>query len=157
MTRPSWDEHFMDFARLAATRSKDTTQVGCVAIGEAKQVLTTGYNGLPRGVIEYEPRSDRPAKYLWTAHAEENAVAHAARTGTSLLGARVYVTHAPCARCARLLIQAGVSSVLCCNGTTSMPEEEFTVARAMFREAGVVFEQLINHHLENTHAGPLRN
>lgn len=138
MSRLSWDEHFMEFARLAATRSKDSTQVGCVAIGDARQVLTTGYNGPPRGVEDRPERSEaRPAKYLWTSHAEENAVAHAARTGTSLVGASVYVTHQPCARCARLLIQAGVASVTFADGKTSMPIEEFEVAAQMFREAGI--------------------
>jgi dCMP deaminase len=80
---------------------------------------------------------ERPAKYLWTAHAEENAVALAARVGASLRDGSAYVTHHPCSRCARSLIQAGIKVVYIGDGTTSMPAEEFDVARMMFTEAGV--------------------
>lgn len=138
----SWSEYFMDMARLVATRSKDpSTKVGCVIVTPEKIVAGTGYNGIPRGVRDLPERMERPAKYLWTSHAEENAVAQAARIGGRLGGSVAYVTHAPCARCARTLIQAGIIEVVIGNGTTSMPAEEFAVARAMFAEAGVHVRQ----------------
>jgi len=134
----SWDDYFMDMAHLVASKSKDlSTKVGCVVISEDKVVVATGYNGIPAGVKDVRDRMERPAKYLWTAHAEENAVALAARVGARLKGSSAYVTHEPCARCARSLIQAGVSKVYVGDGTTSMPEEEFIAARIMFVEAGV--------------------
>ena len=80
---------------------------------------------------------ERPAKYLWTSHAEENAVAQSARVGAKLKGGTAFVTHHPCSRCARSLIQAGVTRVVIGNGKTSMPDEEFEVAAIMFKEAGV--------------------
>ncbi len=136
--RRSWDEHFMDMAILVAQRSKDpSTKVGCVVVSEDKIVVATGYNGLPRGVQDRSERMERPAKYLWTSHAEENAVAQSARVGAKLKGGTAFVTHHPCSRCARSLIQAGITRVVIGGGKTSMPDEEFEVARIMFKEAGV--------------------
>ena len=134
----TWKDYFMDMAQLVASKSKDpNTKVGCVIVTEDKVVAATGYNGLPRGVDDTAERMQRPAKYLWTSHAEENAVAQAARVGAKLKGGTAYVTHHPCARCARSLIQAGVTTVVIGSGTTSMPDEEFDVARVMFLEAKV--------------------
>ena len=134
----SWQDYFMGFAHHAASKSKDpSTQVGAVAVGPDGEIRATGYNGLPRGVEDRPERMERPAKYLWTSHAEENLVAHAARVGVSLTGCTVYVTHYPCSRCARSLIQAGVAKINVGDGTTSMPEEEFETARVMFAESGV--------------------
>lgn len=139
----SWTEYFMEIAAVVARKSKDpNTQVGCVLVGPDNETLATGYNGLPPGVSDLPERMERPAKYLWTAHAEENAVARAARVGARLKGATAYVTHAPCARCARSLIAAGVAEVVIGDGTTAMPEEEFQVAGTMFREAGITVHYL---------------
>ena len=136
--RRSWDGHFMDMAILVAQRSKDpSTKVGCVVVSEDKIVVATGYNGLPRGVEDRSEGMERPAKYLWTSHAEENAVAQSARVGAKLKGGTAFVTHHPCSRCARSLIQAGITRVVIGDGKTSMPDEEFEVARVMFQEAGV--------------------
>lgn len=134
-----WAEHFMGMASYVSTRSKDpSTQVGCVIVTDDKTIISTGYNGIPRKVADLPERMERPAKYLWTAHAEENAVASAARHGAKVKGATAYVTHHPCSRCARSLIQAGISKVIVGPGVTNMPEEEFTVAAQMFWEAEVV-------------------
>ena len=134
----TWHTYFMDLAHKTASRSKDpTTKVGCIVTSKDKVVVASGYNGIPQGVADLPERMERPAKYLWTAHAEENAVALAARVGASLRGGYAYVTHHPCSRCARSLIQAGIEVVYVGKGTTSMPAEEFTVAKQMFTEAGV--------------------
>jgi dCMP deaminase len=131
-----WRTYLMGFALWASKKSKDpSTQVGAVAVGTANNILETGYNGLPRGVDDLSDRMERPAKYMWTGHAEENLVAHAARP--RLNGSTVYVTHMCCARCARSLINAGVACVVVGPGKTSMPPEEFEIANQMFYEAGV--------------------
>lgn len=135
----SWDATFLGLAERFAKRSKDpSTKVGCVIVGPDREVRSMGYNGLPRGVEDLAERMERPAKYLWTSHAEENAVAQAARIGVSLKGCTAYVTHFPCARCARALIQAGIIAVVCGDGKTSMPDEEFEVAQTMLTEAYVM-------------------
>lgn len=128
----------MGMAHKVASRSKDpSTKVGCIVTSRDKVVVASGYNGIPQGVADLPERMERPAKYLWTAHAEENAVALAARVGSSLRDGYAYVTHYPCSRCARSLIQAGIRVIYVGQGTTSMPQEEFDVARQMFTEAGV--------------------
>lgn len=145
MTRGTWDEYFMGIAEAVAQRSKDpTTKVGCIIVTDDRVISSTGYNGIPAGVSDSTHRMQRPAKYLWTSHAEENAVALSARVGARLKGGAAYVTHAPCARCARMLIQAGIKEVFVGTGTTSMPQEEFDVAEVMFSEAGVaVYQQTV--------------
>lgn len=136
-----WSERFIELARTVSTWSKDpSTKVGCVIVGIERTVLATGYNGLPRRVLDLPERMERPAKYLWTSHAEENAVAQAAREGVALADTYAFVTHHPCSRCARMLIQAGVRRVFVSTGTTSMPSEEFDVAAAMLHEADVSLE-----------------
>ena len=138
-----WHNRFLELAKHIATWSKDTTQVGAVAVAPSKQVLETGFNGLPRGVEDLPERMQRPAKYLWTAHAEENLVSHAARS--VLEGSTVYVTHLCCSKCARMLVNSGVAKIVCGDGTTSMPQEEFDVAKQMLAEAGVKLEMDDGH------------
>lgn len=135
-----WTERFLGLARKIASWSKDpSTKVGAIAVNHVRAIVETGYNGLPRGVVDDPSRMERPAKYLYTAHAEENLVAHAARD--RLEGTTVYVTHMCCAACTRMLINAGVAKVIVGPGTTSMPVEQFSAAKEMFAEAGVVLER----------------
>lgn len=140
-TRSSWDLYFMEMARLVASRSEDpSTKVGCVIVGPDREVRSTGYNGMPRGVKATPERLERPLKYRLISHAETAAVGNAARAGVSMRGCAAYVTHMPCNNCAKLLIQAGITSVCVGTGTTSMPPEELEAAEMMFCEAGVRVE-----------------
>lgn len=133
-----WPDYLMSFAKLAATKSKDSTQVGAVLVSPEKTVMLTAYNGPPRGVQDLPSRRERPQKYLYAVHAETNLLAFAARQGIRTEGCTVYCTHMCCAACSRHLIQAGIRKVVVGPGTTSMPAEEFAAAEVMFREAGVV-------------------
>lgn len=133
-----WDVYFMGLAKAIAVKSKDpSTRVGCLIVGQGMELVCSGYNGIPRGVLDLPERLARPAKYYWVSHAEANCVAHAARIGVPLNGCKAYTTHTPCSGCAKALIQAGIKEVIVGLGTTSMPEEEFDVAKQMFTEAGV--------------------
>lgn len=137
----TWTEYFMQMARLVATRSEDSsTKVGCVIVGPDNEVRSTGYNGMPRGVKVTAARLERPAKYLHFSHAEISAIGNAARHGVALKDCAIFVSHSPCAGCARALIQAGIRKVVYGPGKTSMPAEEFEAARTMFDEAGVKLE-----------------
>lgn len=140
MLTPNWEDYFLGLALMAATKSKDPTKVGAILVGEDKSVRLTAFNGPPRGVNDTPDRFERPKKYLFASHAEANLVAFAARAGIRTEGCTVVVTHAPCASCARTLIQAGIVRVLHGDGTTSMPVEEFYAAAEMFHEAGVKVE-----------------
>lgn len=137
MSETMWSDYYMGFAEHAASKSKDSTKVGAVLVGTDGEVRLTAYNGPPRGVDDTPDRFERPRKYLFASHAEANLVAFAAREGIRTDGCTVFVTHAPCASCARTLIQAGIEIVVHGPGTTSMPAEEFEAAKTMFEEAEV--------------------
>src|SRR5512139_3422187 len=132
----TWDAWLMGHAKLAATKSKDSTQVGAALVAPDKSVRLTAYNGIPRGVADLPERRERPVKYLYSAHAEANLIYAAAKAGIQTDGCMVYVTHRPCATCAGAMIQAGIFAVIYGGGQTSMPQEEFDAAAAMFEEAG---------------------
>lgn len=127
MPQLNWDYRWLMLARHISSWSKDrSTKVGCVIVGNANQVLALGYNGFPRGIDDYVPdRHERPAKYKWTEHAERNAIYNAARTGTNLTGAVLYVPWFPCVDCARGIVQAGIIRV----GTTPPEYEQSFMAR----------------------------
>lgn len=113
----SWDDFFAGMAEYVAGKSKDpSTKVGSVIVGPDNEILSIGFNGFPRKVrdipSEVLERYERPEKYEWTVHAEANAVANAARTGTSLLGGTLYCTLLPCSSCAALVAQAGITRVV---------------------------------------------
>ena len=136
-----WDKRFLDLATHISTWSKDpSTKVGCVVVGEDREIRSTGFNGFPRGIKDDEERlADREQKYPLICHAEENAIMHAARTGISLKGNTAYVTWPPCSRCTRSLIQAGVSEVVY-PADINIPDrwqDDFATASAMMEEAGV--------------------
>jgi dCMP deaminase len=136
-----WDKRFLGLAAHIATWSKDpSTQVGCVVVGSDREIRSTGFNGFPRGIEDDDDRlSDRAKKYPLICHAEENAIMHAARIGMPLKGCTAFVTWPPCCRCARSLIQAGVSEVVFPLGCEIPPrwKEDFETSNGMLQEAGV--------------------
>lgn len=132
---------FLPVAEAFAALSKDrSTKVGAIVLDDDLTLLSAGYNGFPRGVSDnVDQRHTRPDKYLWTAHAEENAISQAARTGTALLGATIVITSLyPCARCARQIVQSGIKTVLVpeCE-TTGQWLEEWQFSKTIFKEGGV--------------------
>lgn len=138
---PNWDRRFLELAAHIATWSKDpSTKVGYVIIGPDREIRSTGFNGFPRGVQDDARLTDRDAKYPLMCHAEENAVMHAARIGMALKGCTAYGTWPPCARCARFLIQAGISKVVYPENL-EIPErwaDEFSAGASLLAEAGVL-------------------
>jgi dCMP deaminase len=122
--------------------SKDpNTKVGAMFLApKSLQVLTQGYNGFPRNIDETDPtRWERPVKYMYISHAEANCIANASRHGTPLENCIAVVTMFPCATCAKLMIQTGISTLI-----TKEPDmtcarwgEEFKYSLEMFTEAGV--------------------
>lgn len=136
-----WDERFMRLAQHVAEWSKDeSNKIGAVVVGDGNKILSTGYNGFPRAVNEDVPeRHKRPAKYMYTAHAEENAVANAANEGVALKGATIYISGLPpCSTCARLIIQSGIRRVVV--QTLEYPERwkgSIDPALEMLNEVGI--------------------
>lgn len=142
-----WHTYFSNLASEVSKKSKDTsTKVGAVIVGPDKEIRSTGYNDLPRGVNDdpevFKARRERPEKYMWTEHAERNAIYNAARHGTSLDGCSIYlnVGGAPCADCTRAIIQSGIKKIYV-NGHTFKSSGDWDkstqISRTMAEEAGV--------------------
>lgn len=106
----SWDEYFMGIALLAAQRSKDpNTQVGACIVSEDNIIISTGYNGMPKGCSDDDypwERSGDDTKYPYVVHAELNAILNA--HGRSLVNSKLYVSLFPCNECAKAIIQSGI-------------------------------------------------
>jgi dCMP deaminase len=122
VARKSWDEYFMAIAELVAERSTCIRrQVGAVIVKDRK-ILTTGYNGAPRGIkhcadvgcLRKElniPAGERHEICRGT-HAEQNAIIQAATFGVDISNGIVYSTHQPCFICTKMLINANVSKII---------------------------------------------
>ena len=136
-----WGKRFLQLAKHISEWSKDpSTQVGCVVVGPDRELRSTGFNGLPRGIEDNEQRlNNREIKYPLICHAEENAIMHAARIGMSLKDCTAYVTWPPCTRCARSLIQAGISTIVYPKDI-EIPDrwmEDFNLSLNMLKEANI--------------------
>ena len=109
----NWDEYFMRMVYLVSSKSKDmSTKIGAVNVID-KQVLSTGYNGICRGVDDnVSERHVAPDKYLYFEHAERNSCYSAAREGIKLKGATMYTQDIPCADCCRGVIQSGIKEIM---------------------------------------------
>lgn len=141
----TWRDYFLEMCQLVASRSEDqSTQCGAVIVGKGNQIISTGYNGFPRGVKNLPERNERPIKYSYFEHSERNAIYNAARTGVSTEGATMYITGYPCCDCARAIIQAGITQVIIPGRRKQADFEErwkesIDMAKGMLREAGVAF------------------
>ena len=139
--RSSWDQYFMEIAELVSSRSTCLRrQVGAVLVRD-KHIISTGYNGAPRGVTHCLdmgclrqqlgiPSGERHEMCRGT-HAEQNAIIQAALHGVSTSGATLYCTHQPCILCAKMLINAGVETIVF---RGAYPDK---LALELFNEAGV--------------------
>lgn len=137
----AWDQRFLDLSRHVGQWSKDRSRkVGCVIVGASREIRAIGYNGFPRGSDDNTAdRHDRPAKYLWTEHAERNAIYQAARVGIAVQGCTMYLPWFPCMDCARAIVQAGIARLVAVRPDTSEPEwgRQFEAAIVLLEETGV--------------------
>lgn len=92
-------------------------QVGCVIV-KNNTIIGIGYNGMPSGwdnncedFFYDENGIERMKTKPEVLHAESNALAKVARSTNSSEGATLYVTHAPCLECSKLIYQSGINSV----------------------------------------------
>lgn len=141
----------MRIAHAISELSKDrSTKVGALIIGPDREGVTWGYNGFARGIDDDDDyRHQKPEKYFWTAHAEQNAISTAARNGYAVKGCSMFVTLFPCADCAKSIINAGIKDIY-----TYQPDFHnqqwgwhFVTSIQMLKEAGVDI-----HYLEREEA-----
>ena len=135
-------------AKLVSTWSscyQENRQVGAVIV-KNKRIITTGYNGAGSGIMSCKDRGECLRRKLnipsgtkhelcYAVHAEQNAIIQAAKLGVSIDGATLYCTHQPCAICAKMIINSGISRVVYASGYP----DKFSLE--MFEEAGVRIEQ----------------
>lgn len=138
--RPSWDEYFMATAVLMSTRSScERLHVGCVLVSgggtQKNRIIAAGYNGYLPGAPHMSHVRDGHEQA--TVHAEQNAIADAARRGSSVEGAVAYVTHYPCINCAKIMAAAGIAEVRYRNDYNNDP-----IAAELLEDAGVQVTKL---------------
>ena len=146
---PRFDEHwhrrFLDLSEQIATWSKDPSRgVGAVIVSPSKQIVSTGFNGLPRGVEDRPERLERPVKYDLIVHAEMNAIIQCARNGVTPIGCAIYSSFFPCVNCALAIVQAGIETVVTYKPADGDEHwlESIDKSRVVFEEAGVEFLEL---------------
>jgi len=144
LSRPSWDDYFLGIAREVAGRSTCLRRkVGAVLVRD-RRILTTGYNGAPRGIPHCEesgclreklnvPSGERH-ELCRGLHAEQNALIQAAVHGVPVEGCDLYCTNVPCSLCTKMIINAGVKRVVAAEG---YPDE---LAAKLVRQAGIAVE-----------------
>lgn len=138
-----WIRRYLHLAKIVASWSKDpSTQVGAVIVGDKGQIISQGYNGFPRGVLDHKRRyDDRPTKYKYVVHAEMNAILNALYNGSSVVGATLYVHALPvCNECAKAIIQSGIRRVVMDTPINERWQESWEITRTMFHEAGILYD-----------------
>lgn len=149
MKRPTWDEYFMEMAELTAKRSTCMRRhVGAVIVKD-RHAIATGYNGAPRGIAHCEERdgcirqklnipSGQRHELCMALHAEQNAIIQAAAMGNGIEGGTIYITHQPCAICAKMIINAGITRIVIKEG---YPDE---LATSLLEEVGLKIERILD-------------
>lgn len=148
--RPDWDTYFMNIAHVVKLRANCSRRQVAAVIVKDKRIISTGYNGTPRGVVNCFdggcPRcaSDIPSGSglgdCICSHAEENSITQAAYHGISTKDATIYVTLSPCLTCAKMIINAGIKEVIY--------DEEYKFSeqtKALFAQGKVICRRYIRH------------
>ena len=146
MTQDVWDKRFMRLTDEISTWSSCIRRkVGAIIVKD-NRIITTGYNGAPHGIEPCRDRnkcfrisnnipSGQRQELCYAAHAEQNAIVQAAKLGSSIDGATLYCTHAPCSICARLIINSGIKRIVYCS---DYPDE---FATKLLEEANIEMEK----------------
>ena len=140
-----WDARWLEIAGVVSTWSKDpSTKIGAIAVKD-KRLVSTGYNGFPRGIQDYDDRwNNREEKYKYVVHAEMNCIYNANYHNQSLKGSTMYIVGLPvCHECAKGIIQAGVVRVVAEFKDAPLKWARSTeITEKMFKEAGIVYDKV---------------
>ena len=132
--RPSWEAYFMDIAALVAKRSTCLRRAVGAAAVKNKQILATGYNGVPTGIRhcietgclrqQMNVASGERHELCRGIHAEQNVIIQAAFHGVSIKGASLFCTNLPCSICAKMIINAGIKKIYYKDGYADLMSSE---------------------------------
>jgi dCMP deaminase len=131
MARASWDDYFMNIARVVSSRSTcERKFVGAVIVRD-RTILSTGYNGSIRGMPHCTDVGHMmvDGHCVATIHAEMNAIIQAAKNGVAIDGAAIYVTASPCWNCFKAVANAGMKRII--YGEFYRDERIFEVAKTL--------------------------
>lgn len=138
----TWDDLYLEMVYLVASKSEDPRcHIGAVIVSENNELISIGYNGLPRGVRHTQDKNIKPGKFYFFEHAERNAIYNALRNNISTINSKIYTNGTPCADCARAIIQTGIKNVIIdIDWTTTSSKywnDHFNATSILFSEAGV--------------------
>ena len=146
ITRPSWEEYFMDIAALVARRSTCLRRAVGALIVKDKRILATGYNGAPSGIRHcgevgclretMNIASGQRHELCRGIHAEQNAIIQAAYHGVCIRDAVLFCTNLPCAICTKMIINAGIKKIFYQSGYAD------ELSAGLLAEAGIEVIQL---------------
>lgn len=134
-----WDRRFLELSAVVSKWSKDpSTKVGAVVVDENKMVVSMGFNGMPRKILDLPDRyQQKNIKYEMIVHGEMNALLVAPRT---VRGCTLYTyPFAPCSRCASMIVQTGIARVVAptFNEPGHWMVESVLHTGLIFKEAGI--------------------
>lgn len=148
--RPSWEEYFISIMKAVGSRGTcNRGKAGCVIVKD-KRILSTGYAGAPTHLphcdevghqMESTIHSDGIERKhcVRTTHAEQNAIVQASKHGISIDGSSIYVKMEPCPACTKMIINSGITEVIC--------EKQYHAAqesRKLLKQAGIKLKVLHN-------------
>ncbi|ASP28026.1 deoxycytidylate deaminase [Spiroplasma corruscae] len=134
-----WDTYFLAMVKLNAMRSKDPdTQVGAIIVNDLKHIVSTGYNGLPRGLNDddYPWKRDETlekSKYAYVVHAELNAILS---SNSNVRDCIIYTSLFPCNECVKSIIQSGIKKIIYSNDKYDGTAQNI-VAKKMLKDANI--------------------
>lgn len=151
--RPSWDEYFLEVARLVSKRSTCLRRrVGAVLVKD-KKILATGYNGAPSHIKhcidtaclrdKLKIPSGQRHELCRGLHGEQNVLLQAALYGVGTKNSTLYATNQPCVICTKMLINAGIKEIVVSDG---YPDE---LAKSFLKEAGIKVRKLKGLYFPN--------
>ena len=143
MLDTKWKKRFLKLSKEIAEWSKDpSTKVGALIISEDRNIISTGYNGFPRGIEDTEERlNNRELKYKFILHAEMNCIMNALYNGRSVKDCILFVHGLPpCSECTKSIIQAGIKKVITDSKATDNWKESSKLSLEMLKEANVEIE-----------------
>lgn len=135
----NWDDYFMNLCKHVALKSKDpSTKHGSIIVDPEHNIISTGFNGPPRGVDDSIVPLTRPEKYSWFCHSEINSLTTANRTGSSLKDCTIYQTGPSCKFCWLAIANSGIRRQVCGSlSSNCVSEEDIEVQRQMAKMIGI--------------------
>ena len=134
--RLNWDGYFMSIALLASQRSPcQRLHVGSVIV-KNNRLISMGYNGFIPGAPHISRVKDNHEQSI--IHSEINAITDCAKRGTSLSGAKIYITHYPCLNCFRSIAASNIKEIVYLNDY----KNDETVAQ-LAADAGLTIRRLV--------------